>query len=794
MTKTRILSGCTALTLTLMTLLSWAQPVSLNLKNADIRSVIDMVSGITGKNFIVDPRVKGKVTLVSSTPVAPEEVYDIFLSIMKVHGYVALEEGGIINILPANEGVRGAPLDARTDNDSQMQIQVVSVRNVKAMQLVPTLKPLISKNGHLSAHASSNTLVISDTGRRLQRLTEIIRRLDVQEDSGLEAVRLKHAAASQVIRTLQPLLTSSGKSKGSIFGEGIADRGIRLAADDRANMVLMTGSKQVRNRLRILVEQLDTPIAHQGETRVVYLKFAKAVDLAEVLRSTLDEKYQDSSNNQKSRNATTRQVSIQADEDMNALLITAGPDQHAEIQTVIQALDVRRAQVLVESLIVEMSDERARNLGIQWLAGDKDLVQLSSASTLAATALQQGNLVGLLKAGKGLNIGVLARALSDDRDANIISTPSLITLDNAEAEINVGREVPFVTGSYTNSSSGANNPFNTIQRNDVGLTMKITPQINQGSTIRLDIDQEISNLLPGAAAQFGASDLVTSKRSIKTSVVVEDGNILVLGGLVDDTLRENQVKVPMLGDIPILGQLFNYRQATKEKRNLMIFIRPKILRDAESSRALSEQRYTGIRNQQLKQYETGSHLLSNDDIPLLAPASDDDTSSEQAPAPSPAPRTDQSAAKQAPSFSTHQIPDPIVVPDIPQPARQDNVPAEKQTTYSPQPVADAVQPQQRVAPAARPAPAVKPIRHAVQQRLLQPPPITSSQTPAPESTPPETISPTTKSTAFEQTQDRLLHGLPRSTRPSVNTTIGLRVPDQQQKETNLLDDLFNSGE
>ncbi len=657
MTKTRALSCCLALILTAVSLLSWAQPVSLNLKNADIRSVIDMVSGITGKNFIVDPRVKGKVTLVSSTPVEPDEVYDIFLSIMKVHGYVALEEGGVVNILPANEGVRGAPLNPDTGNDSQMQVQVVSVRNVKATQLVPALKPLVSKNGHLSAHASSNTLVISDTRRRLRRLIEIVRRLDVQEDSGLEAVKLEHAAASQVIKTLQPLLGGGGKGQNSVFGEGVSGSDIKLAADDRSNTVLMTGSKQVRRRLRALVKQMDTPIAHQGETRVVYLKFAKAVDLAEVLRNTLVQTYQANSKSRKNQNTTERQVIVQADEGMNALLITAGPDQHAEIQSVIQALDVRRAQVLVESLIVEMSDDKARSLGIQWLAAHEDVAPLSNASTLAATALQQGNLVGLIKAGKGLNIGVLARALSNDGDANILSTPSLITLDNAEAEINVGREVPFVTGSYTNSSgsSGADNPFTTIQRNDVGLTMKITPQINQGSTIRLDIDQEISNLLPGAAAQFGASDLVTSKRTIKTSVVVEDGNILVLGGLVDDTLRESQVKIPVLGDVPVLGQLFSYRQATKEKRNLMIFIRPKILRDAESSRALSEQRYAGIRDQQLEQYQAGSRLLSRDDIPLLedrSPGADKSTNVQQ-------PSLPQSGQEQ---LQVNPIPDRVLVP------------------------------------------------------------------------------------------------------------------------------------
>ena len=611
----RYLTVCTIL----FSLLSWqvqAESVSFNLKNADIRSVVDMVSGITGKNFIIDPRVKGKVTLVSSTPVAPEDVYDIFLSIIKVHGYVALEEGGVVNILPANEGVRGAPISKRTPgDDGQMQVRIVSVNNVKATQLVPTLKPLISKNGHLAAHNSSNSLVISDTGRRVKRLVEVVQRLDQKTDSSLEAVKLQHAAASQVIKTLQPLLSGSG-SKNTMGG--LKGGGIKLAADDRSNTVLMMGNQSLRARLRGLIEQMDVPIEHRGETRVIHLKFAKAVDLAEVLRKTLSEKYKEEKSSKRNA-APTRQVNIQADEDMNALLVTAGPDQHAEVRAVIRDLDVRRAQVLVESLIVEMSDDRARNLGIQWMAGQRKLMEMSDMSSLAANAMQQGNLVGLLKGSRGLNIGMLARALANDADANIISTPSLITLDNAEAEINVGREVPFVTGSYTGSgnSSSPNNPFTTIQRNDVGLKLKITPQINQGSAVRLDIDQEISNLLPGAAAQFGATDVVTSKRSIKTSVVVEDGSILVLGGLVDDTLRESQVKIPMLGDLPVLGGLFSYREATKEKRNLMIFIRTKVLRDAESSREVSEQKYAKVRGYQLEKYQTGAKLVPNKDIPLL---------------------------------------------------------------------------------------------------------------------------------------------------------------------------------
>jgi general secretion pathway protein D len=589
-----------------------AQPVSFNLKNADIRSVIDMVSDVTGKNFIIDPRVKGKVTLVSSTPIEPEGVYEIFLSIMKVHGYVAVQEGDVVNILPANEGVQGASVSSSVNAEGEMQVRVIPVINVKAVQLVPSLRPLVSKTGHLAAHDGSNTLVVSDTGRRIKRLIEIVKRLDVKDDGSLEAIRLKFAAASQVTKILQPLLAQNNKN---------ASGTVKLAADDRSNTILMIGNKYLRQKLRELVNQMDVKVEHKGETRVIYLKFAKASDLAEVLRNTMSDKYTETNGKQTGSTDSERKLGIQADEDTNALLITARSDQHAEIQSVIDSLDVRRAQVLVESLVVELTDDKARDLGVQWVAAQNDLINLSDAATFASNTLQLGNVVGRLNVGQGVDIGILARALANDADANIISTPSLITMDNAEAEINVGREVPFVTGSYTGASNSSTpeNPFTTIERSNVGLIMKLTPQINFGSAIRLDIDQQISSLLPGAAAQFGTTDVVTSVRSIKTSVVVEDGNILVLGGLIDDTLRESRVKVPLLGDIPIIGELFNYREASKEKRNLMIFIRPKILRDEESSRLLSEQKYQELREQQLQQYQQGLKLLPDTDVPVLEP-------------------------------------------------------------------------------------------------------------------------------------------------------------------------------
>ena len=590
--------------------------VTLNFKNADIRSVVELVSKVTGRNFVLDPRVKGNVTVVSTAPVPPEVVYETFLSILAVHGFSAMPDGGgLVRIVPDNAAVASAGFSedvyAEEVLDGEMRISVIPIRNVDAGQLVPLLRPLVDKNGHLVAHPQSNALIVADSARAIERLRRVIEVMDRVNDGDLSFFPLRYAVASKVMTTLQPLIAGTVK--------GGANKQVTLAADDRTNTLMVSGGEgPLLERLRLLIAHLDAPTDNAGDTRVIYLNYAKAADAAEVLRKLADDMHQQSG---EAKSGGGSMIGIQADPGTNSLLVTAKPDDMRTLLSAVEAMDIRRAQVLVETLIVEVTDEKARKLGIQWVAAQDALLSLTDASALSSSALDLGTLIGRIGMGAGVNIGFLARALANDANANIISTPSLITMDNAEAEINVGREVPFVTGSYTSTGDSTNpsNPFTTIQRSNVGLTLKITPQINKGAVIRMDIDQEVSSLLPGAAATFGATDVVTSVRSLKTSVVVEDGEMLVLGGLVDDNLSENQVRIPLFGDLPIFGPLFRYREMTKEKRNLLIFIRPRILRDAATNRTLSQRKYKDIRALQIERQSGGVDLLPNGAQPVLDP-------------------------------------------------------------------------------------------------------------------------------------------------------------------------------
>ena len=661
--------------------------VTLNFKNADIRSVVELVSKVTGKNFVLDPRVKGNVTVVSTAPVPPEVVYETFLSILAVHGYSAMPDGeDLVRIVPDNAAVASAGFsehfDAADVLGGEMRISVIAVRHVDAGQLVPLLRPLVDKNGHLVAHPQSNALIVADSTRAIERLRRVIEVMDTVSDGDLSFFPLRYAVASKVATTLQPLIAGSAK--------GGAKSKVTLAADDRTNTLMVSGGEgPMIERLRLLIAHLDAPTDNAGDTRVVYLNYAKAGDLAEILRKLAEDMHKQSG---EAKTAGGPAVGIQADTGTNSLLITAKPDDMRALLSAVEAMDIRRAQVLVETLIVELTDDKARKLGIQWVAAQDALFDLSDASALSASALDLGTLIGRLSAGAGINIGFLARALANDADANIISTPSLITMDNAEAEINVGREVPFVTGSYTSTGNSTNpsNPFTTIQRSNVGLTLKITPQINKGSVIRMDIDQEISSLLPGAAAAFGATDVVTSVRSLKTSVVVEDGEMLVLGGLVDDTLRENQVHFPLFGDLPLFGPLFSYRETTKEKRNLMIFIRPRILRDATSSQALSQRKYEHLREMQVEKKAEGVELLPDEVSPVLEPLTPPPASlpAEVAPAPvekAPAVKAlpdgrPRSAGNSLPDTFRPEPPPPILPPIPPAPPDVLSAPEEEPVT------------------------------------------------------------------------------------------------------------------
>ena len=624
---------------------------TLNLKNTDIQSLIATVSRQTGRNFVVDPRVKAKVTVISTDPVDVDGLYEVFLSVLQVHGYSAVPAGDLIKIVPDVTAKQGPVpvLGVDSPNSDQLVTQVITVVNVPAAQLVPILRPMVPQQGHLAAYAATNSLIITDRSSNIQRLTEIIRRIDRPDNEEIEVVRLNHASAAEIVGTLSSLQRNN---VGGPQGPGA----IQLVADERTNSVLISGDRAVRVRIRGLIAHLDTPIESSGNTRVVYLKFANAEDIVGILQgvsqgqarvggaTTTDNtgqpivrqqpqqpQQQQQNNGQQvpnnpaanvqnnaiaPRNANETgesSVDIQADPNTNSLIITAPQDELQNILAVIRQLDIRRAQVLVEAVIAEITEDNTREFGINFLLDGTDknvpigFTNLGGATDGAlgiAGAVGAGTLPTSLGAGLSLalgqfatgeiDFGFLVRAIASDADNNILSTPSIVTLDNEEAEIIVGSNVPFVTGQQLSANN--NNPFQTIERQDIGLTLRVTPQINDGNTIKMNIEQEVSSLSPTVVT--GAADITTSVRSIRTTVLVEDGQTLVLGGLIDDQFTDVEERVPLLGDIPVLGHLFRFRSTTKNKRNLMVFLHPKILRDNETANKYSNSKYNFLRERQ----------------------------------------------------------------------------------------------------------------------------------------------------------------------------------------------------
>lgn len=626
---------------------------TLNMKDADIQALIATVSEITGKNFIVGPNVQGKVTVVSARPMKPDEIYDVFLSVLRVHGYAAIASGSMIKIVPeavAQQDGSGGLNGTHQHETDELVTQIVPVKHVSATELVPILRPLMPQGAQLIAHPASNSLVISDRAGNVERMISIIQRIDTVSDSGVDVIPLQHASASEVARILGQLSDTKGVD---------AADAPRVFADDRTNSILLSGGKSGRLRLRALIAHLDTPIADGGETQVVYLNYANAKDLVPILEGVAATLTGDTPPNAKaaaggttgstaSSGAST--ATIQAHEGDNALVISAPPAVFRSLQAVIRQLDIRRAQVLIEAVIAEVSDETANELGIQWQVplGDKSHVLGGTNFTGNTPGNNIFNVTGGLNAsggpavsvGNGLNLGYLdtvtlngkqllslgglLSALRSNGKNNILSTPSIMTLDNQEAMIKVAQEVPFVTGSYTtntggNSGSNGNttgigNPFQTIQRKDVGLTLTVTPHINSGDTVRLDIHQEVSNLLPPVQ---GAVDLVTNKREIKTTVMVKDDSLLVLGGLISDNVKDSVQKVPALGDIPLIGNLFRYRSNDHTKQDLMVFLHPKILRDAASEAQVSGEKYNFLRTEQLRMRENSETITPRGQQPML---------------------------------------------------------------------------------------------------------------------------------------------------------------------------------
>ncbi len=603
-----------------------AAEVTLNLKDADIRTLIETVSEATGKNFVIDPRVKGKVTVVSAHPMNADDLYQVFLSILQVHGYSAVQVGEVIKIVPDVSAKQGpipvVPVPGeKAPVGDQMVTRVVPIHNVPAAQLVPILRPLVPQQGHLAAYAASNALVVSDRADNIERILDIIRRIDVPDSQEIELIPLRHASAKDVVQIINSV--NQNKAKGQQYPELV------ITADQRTNSILLAGDKSARLRVRALVAQLDTPLEGGGFTQVVFLKHASAEDLAPILLGVGRQQIKA----EKAKAAPTKagakrvprvtrtpsgtgtpEFDIQADPSNNALIITASPAQFARIKRVIDELDVPREQVLVESIIAEVNTDLSRELGFEFAAipteGGGPVVLSNVGGTGKTGGPLSDFLSGTAKFGSGLFLGgadldaavkwaALLRALDGDAGSNILSTPTLVTMDNEEAKIVVGRNVPFVTGTFTTNTSGANNPFQTIERQDVGITLSITPHINEGDTIRLDLEQEASNISRTAASVL-ASDIITDKRLIKTSVLVEDGGILVLGGLIQDDYRDTTQSIPVLSEIPFLGRLFRFDSTTKTKQNLMVFIHPVILRDHDTATYVTRQKYTTMRTQQIE--------------------------------------------------------------------------------------------------------------------------------------------------------------------------------------------------
>ncbi len=588
--------------------------ITPNFKDADITQVIEAVAAATGKSIIVDPRVRAQVTMLSATPMTPDAFYEAFLALLQVHGFVAVPSGKTVKVIPdANaRTVPGNDLPDRLSATSdELVTQVVGVRNVSAVQLVAILRPLMPQNAHLAAYPSSNMLILADRANNVSRMLRIIRRIDQESDADVEVVPMQNASANEVVRTMTALNPQQTQAEG-----GMAP--LRAVADERSNSILLAGDKTQRLRARTLIAYLDTPLVGGGDTRVRYLRYADAEKIAAKLKEQIGATggTAPGAAGASAGTGAERSTTIWADPGTNALVVTAPAKQMNALMSIVDRLDIRRAQVIVEAIIVEVSADKAAELGVNWVldgsqsgnvvggfiepVGGISIIDLARAvnDPTTLTSAPRGTTIGVgrLK-DTGVNFAAVVRALRGDSTTNIIATPSIVTMDNEEAEIKVAQEVPFLTGQYTNTSGGGTPlaPFQTIQRREVGTLLKVTPQINEGDSVMLKIEQESSSI---AASSAGAVDLITNKRTISTRVLIEDGGTVVLGGLIQDSQTGGEQRVPFLGRIPVIGEAFRTRSAKKNKTNLMVFIQPRILRDGLDATLETNQKYNYIRDEQ----------------------------------------------------------------------------------------------------------------------------------------------------------------------------------------------------
>ncbi len=584
-----------------------AEDLTLNLRDTDINNLIDLVSEETGTNFIVDPRVRGNVTVVSSRPFPREELMDLFEEVLKIHGFVAIPGDAATRIVPNAEAKQDAPtlLDPEVEPQADERggtivTHVIPLRHVAAAQLVPILRPLIPQQGHLAAATEPNTLLISDTRTNVHRIRALVERMDVPFADDFEVVELEHARADEIAEQLQGLAQENQGETGTP----------QVVADRRSNAIILSGSEESRLRLRGLIAQLDRDM-QEGNVRVHYLRYARAEEVAELLRNiaaTRPDVETDAPSGEG--------VHIEAHVGTNAV-VTYGPTEVIrDFDMIVEKLDIRRAQVLVEAVIAEVSSDRVQDLGVQWGAignsfagvlnftggGSGGIIELAAGveafldgDVATPPSFNDGLTVGGVGTSGNTQIAALVNMLQRDSSTNILSTPSLLTLDNEEAEIVVGQNVPFVVGRSIEESGQA---FDTIRREDVGVKLRVRPQINQGNAVRLEIEQEVSQLAPGTS---GAADLITNTRTLKTHVLIDDGDMLVLGGLIEEQQTDSESRVPGLGSLPAVGRLFRADRNQTEKRNLMVFLHPRIVRDATRGAELTSEKYSFIRGEQLRE-------------------------------------------------------------------------------------------------------------------------------------------------------------------------------------------------
>ncbi len=613
---------------------AFAQNWTVNFKDTDINEVIKFVADARDMVVVVDPQVKGKVRVVSSKTLNDDELYNLFLTVLEINGYSAIESKGILHVVPSKDArTQPSAVNPREPFDAQFITEVIQLKNIDAAKLIPILRPLVPQQSHMAAYANSNAIIISDTSANIERMRKIIEKVDNNAVEKTEIFNLQYASAEDVVTLITNLDKQEQADRGAAVPKAM------IVADTRTNSVIVMGEEMARERVRFLVENLDEPKTQSGNSRVIYLEYAKAVDVASVLNKVVQNMSAMSTDKSAKKSAA-----VEADEATNALILTADKNLMGELETMVHRLDIKRAQVLVEAIIVELQDVSGRELGVQWLFANDNRGFGSSTSNLGSSGGLMGNVAGaalnttgdavettlnlagalantpgqVFGIGKiqdpGTDFAVLLNALQSDTEANILSTPSLLTLDNNEASITVGQEVPFVTGRYptTGTTTNPTSPFQTIERQDVGITLKVIPHINEGDSLILELEQEVSSL-----TGTSSSDLITNQRKINTSVMAQDGETIVLGGLVKDDVQESVQKVPLLGDIPLLGRLFRSNATTLTKTNLLVFIRPTIIRTSDVLRGATAEKYGKIRSAQIQEREDGVNSIDDSSLPLL---------------------------------------------------------------------------------------------------------------------------------------------------------------------------------